>query len=27
LSVYDWGSGFSDTVNKIYNVAVEKYRI
>lgn len=27
LSVYDWGSGFSDTVNKIYNITVEKYRI
>lgn len=27
LSVYEWGSGFSDTVHKIYNVEVEKYCI
>jgi hypothetical protein len=27
LSVYFWGSGFSDTVNKIYNVPIEKYSI
>ena len=27
LSVYTWGSGFSDTVNKIYNIPVEKYSI
>jgi hypothetical protein len=27
LSVYDWGSGFSDTINKIYNIEVIKYKI
>lgn len=27
LSVYSWGSGFSDTINKIYNIEVEKYNI
>ena len=27
LSVYCWGSGFSDTVNKIYNIPVEKFSI
>ena len=27
LSVYEWGSGFSDTIHKIYNVPIEKYNI
>ena len=27
LSVYCWGSGFSDTVTKIYNIPVEKFSI
>jgi len=27
LSVYYWGSGFSDTVNKIYKVPIEKFSI
>jgi hypothetical protein len=27
LSVYSWGSGFSDTINKIYDIEVEKYNI
>jgi hypothetical protein len=27
LSVYEWGSGFSDTINKLYDVHVEKFRI
>ena len=27
LSVYDWGSGFSDTINKIYDIPIEKFKI
>jgi hypothetical protein len=27
LSVYSWGSGFSDIVHKIYNVPIKKYSI
>jgi hypothetical protein len=27
LSVYGWGSGFSDTIHKIYNIPIEKYAI
>ena len=27
LSVYPWGSGFSDTVHKIFDVPLEKYVI
>jgi hypothetical protein len=27
ISVYGWGSGFSDTVNKIYKVPIEQYTI
>lgn len=27
LSVYSWGSGFSDTINKIYDIPVNKYNI
>jgi hypothetical protein len=27
LSVYSWGTSFSDTVNKIYDVPIEKYGI
>ena len=27
LSVYTWGSGFSDTIHKIYNVQVERFSI
>jgi len=27
LSVYDWGSGFSDTINKIYDVPIEQFKI
>jgi hypothetical protein len=27
LSVYSWGSGFSDTINKIYNIPVKKFSI
>jgi hypothetical protein len=27
LSVYDWGSGFSDTINKLFDIKVDKYRI
>jgi hypothetical protein len=27
LSVYGWGSGFSDTINKIYDIPVNKYDI
>ena len=27
LSVYSWGSGFSDTINKLYDIPVNKYDI
>lgn len=27
ISVYRWGSGFSDTANKIYKVPIEKYNV
>jgi hypothetical protein len=27
LSVYDWGSGFSDTVHKLFDVPIKKYLI
>jgi hypothetical protein len=27
LSVYEWGSGFSDIIHQIYNVPIEHYRI
>lgn len=27
LSVYDWGSGFSDTINRIFDIPVDKYKI
>jgi len=27
LSVYSWGSGFSDTINRIYNIEIENYNI
>jgi hypothetical protein len=27
ISAYNWGSGFSDIVNKIYNVPIQKYKI
>ena len=27
LSVYSWGSGFSDTINKIYDIDIEKFNI
>jgi len=27
LSVYGWGSGFSDTIHKIYKIPIEKYAI
>jgi hypothetical protein len=27
LSVYGWGSGFSDTINKLYDIPINKYNI